>query len=219
MFENQSGKGEKSSMADYRLNITFKESDLDLIYETNEKVVLVKHTEGNADSQVAWVTFDPLMYNTVDWTNDFAVYASTSDIQNGARINMMSDKMASPKVLYNFYNGYFQNPAIADTMKSNTYAISNNYSKKSALTFGLAQQVVVNNEAFPNKPINAILVPFGQSAQMTPIEKIDVYLMCDIETSTVVSKIMSPVLTVIYGEEDYSNSIEYNSSTGKFFLK
>lgn len=206
-------------MASYRLNITFKEKDMDLIYETGEKVVLVKHTEGNADSQVAWVTFDPLMYNTIDWQNNFAVYASTSDLQNGAKISMMSDKMASPKILYNFDNGYFKNPAPTETLGVNTYAISNNFNHKKALTFGLAQQIVVNDEAFPNKPINAILVPYGQSAQMTPIEKIDVYLMRDIETSTVVSKIMSPILTVIYEGEIITNTIEYNGDTGKFFLK
>lgn len=206
-------------MASYRLNITFKEKDMDLIYETGEKVVLVKHTEGNADSQVAWVTFDPLMYNTIDWQNDFAVYASTSDLQNGAKISMMSDKMASPKIMYNFNSGHFRDPAPADTLGANTYAICNNFRQKKAITFGLAQQIVVNDEAFPNKPINAILVPFGQSAQMTPIEKIDVYLICDIETSTVVSKVMSPVLTVTYGDEIVTNTIEYNGDTGKFFLK
>ena len=44
------------------------------------------------------------------------------------------------------------------------------------LTFGLAQNVVVNGEGFPNHPINAIYVPFGQAATMTPIERIDIYL-------------------------------------------
>lgn len=78
---------------------------------------------------------------------------------------------------------------------------------------------MVNDEAFPNKPINAILVPYGQSVKMTPIEKIDVYLMADIETSTVVSKIMSPVLTVTYRDEECKQTIEYNGDMGKFYLK
>lgn len=206
-------------MASYRLNISFNESDLDLIYSTGEKVVIVKHTEGNADSQVAWVTFSPLMYNTIDWTNDFAVYASTTDLQNGATINMMSNKMASTQILYNFKNGYFKDPTPDENIGANTYAIMNNYLNKKALTFGLAQSVVVNDEAFPNKPINGILVPYGQTAQMTPIEKIDIYLMCDIETSTVVSKITSPVLTITYTAEETCHSIEYNGNSGKFFLK
>ena len=45
-------------MSDYRLNIDFsKGEDLDVIYKAGEKVILVNHTEGNADSQIAWVTF------------------------------------------------------------------------------------------------------------------------------------------------------------------
>ena len=207
-------------MSKYRLNIDFsKGEDLDLVYKAMEKVVLVKHTEGSTDSQVAWVTFSPLMRNTVDWETDFAVYASTSEVQNGAQINMMSDMAASTMVMYNFEDGYFKNPEPSDIIGANTYAICNNYEQKQALTFGLAQGVNVNNEAFPNKPINAILVPFGQSAQMTPIERIDVYLMCNIDTSTVVSKIYSPVLTVTYKDDEFEHSIEYNANTGKFFLK
>ena len=207
-------------MAKYRLNIVFgKGTDLDLIYKAEEKVILVKHTEGSADSQVAWVTFSPLMYNTIDWETDYAVYASTSEIQNGAQISMMSDMDASPMVMYNFNDGYFKKAGPCSTIGANTYAINNIYEKKQALTFGLAQGVSINNEAFHNKPINAILVPFGQSAQMTPIEKIDVYLMCNIQTSTVVSKIYSPVLTVTYKDEEFEHSIEYDTNTGKFFLK
>ena len=207
-------------MSYYRLNIDFnKEEDLDLIYKTMEKVILVKHTEGNADSQVTWVTFSPLMRNTVEWETDYAVYASTSEVQNGAQLNMMSDMNASPMVMYNFSDGHFNKPEPSAMIGVNTYAINNNYEQKQVLTFGLAQGISINNEAFPNKPINAIPVPFGQSAQMTPIERIDVYLMCNIDTSTVVSKIYSPVLTVTYKDDEFEHSIEYNANTGKFFLK
>ena len=207
-------------MSKYRLNIDFsKGEDLDLIYKAMEKVILVKHTEGNTDSQVAWVTFSPLMRNTIDWETDYAVYASTSEVQNGAQINMLSDMMASPTVMYNFEDGYFKKPESSGVIGPNTYAVNNNYKEKQVLTFGLAQGVSVNNEAFPNKPINAILVPFGQSAQMSPMEKIDVYLMRNIQTSTVVSKIYSPVLTVTYKGDEFEHSIEYNANTGKFFLK
>ena len=203
-------------MSNYRLNIDFsKGEDLDVIYKAGEKVILVKHTEGNADSQIAWVTFSPMKHNTVSWETDYAVYASTSEIQNGAQINMMSDTKATPKVMYNFEDGYFKNPVSSSMIGDNTYAINNNYKEQQLLTFGLAQGVSVNHKAFPNKPINAILVPFGQSAQMRPIEKIDVYLMRNIETSTVVSKIFTPVFTVTYDDET-ERTIEFNAQTGFF---
>ena len=121
--------------------------------------------------------------------------------------------------MYNFEDGYFKNPKPSNIIGANIYAISNSYEQKQALTFGLAQGVNVINEAFPNKPINAMPVPSGQSAQITPVEKIDVYLMCNIDTSTVVSKIYSPVLIVTYNDDESENSIEYNANIGKFFLK
>ena len=74
------------------LHIDFnKGGDLDRIYTDTEKVILVKNAEGSADSQVAWVTFSPLMRNTVDWETDYAVYASTSEDQNDAQNNTRHD--------------------------------------------------------------------------------------------------------------------------------
>ncbi|MDR2888246.1 MAG: hypothetical protein LBV33_00170 [Lachnospiraceae bacterium] len=204
-------------MSSYRLNIKFNEKDLKTIYMANEKVVVIKHTAGAESSQVVWVSFRPFMFNTIDWENNFAVYSSSSEIQGGAVINKLSDKEAATKIRYDFEDGYFRNAVPANDLGNNTYAIRNQMTGYDALTFGLAQSVVVNGIAFANHPINAVSVPFGQSADMTPIEKIDIYLRGDINDGTIVSHVMSVSLPVEYEGMDTEHTVAYDGLIGKFY--
>ncbi|MGN0432465.1 MAG: hypothetical protein ACI4EQ_08945 [Lachnospiraceae bacterium] len=201
-------------MPKYRLNIKFTDKDLQTIYKANEKVVLVKHTAGNGDSQVAWVCFSPFMNNTIDWENQFAVYASNTEIQQGAEISKLSDLAATTKVVYEFEQAIFQKPALAAGLGDNTYAVKNKMSDYDGLTFGLAQDVQVNGVGIANNPINAVFVPYGQAISMTPIERIDVYLKNDINDGTVISHVTTIPLSVSYEENEVEHTIAYNSATG-----
>jgi len=57
---------------------------LQILYRAKEKIVIVRHTAESTDTQVAWVTFEPFMNNTIEWETQFALYASNTEIQNGA---------------------------------------------------------------------------------------------------------------------------------------
>lgn len=201
-------------MSKYRLNIKINDQDLKTIYKANEQIVIVKHTAGNADSQVAWVSFKPFMNNTVDWENNFAVYASNTEVQHGAVINKLSDLAATTKVMYNFEQGVFQKPEIVPALGKNTYAVKNDMADYDGLTFGLAQDVQVNGIGMAKNPINAVFVPYEQSISMTPIEKVDIYLKSDINDGTVISHVSSVPLTVEYEENETEHTIAYNKETG-----
>ncbi|MCD7726157.1 MAG: hypothetical protein LUI12_11525 [Clostridiales bacterium] len=204
-------------MPNYELNINITETDLQTIYAADEKIIIVKHTEGSAGKDVAWISFRPFMHNTIQWTTEFAIYASNTEVQGGATINKLSDRKASTKIIYDFNEGYFAGAEPCSELAANTYAVKNSMKGYPALTFGLAQDVSVNGRAFANNPINAISIPFGQSASMTPIEKVDVYLRNDINDGTVISHIMSVALPVEYSESEVSHSIAYDGTVGKFY--
>ncbi len=204
-------------MPNYELNIDFDETDLGTIWLANEKVIIVKHTSSPCGNKVAWISFKPFMHNTIQWETSFAVYASNTEIQGGATINKLSDKNASTKILYDFADGYFGSAVPCSELGANTYAVKNSMADFPVLTFGLAQDVSVNGKAFVNNPINAISIPYGQSASMTPIEKVDVYLRNDINDGTVISHIMSTSLLVEYTEAETSHTIAYDGKVSGFY--
>lgn len=203
-------------MPNYKLNIKLSEEDLKTIYKAEEKIVLVKHTAGNNDSQVAWVTFSPFMNNTVEWENQFAVYSSNTEVQQGAKISKLSDLAATTKVMYSFEQAIFQKPEMVSTVGDNTYAVKNMMDEYDGLTFGLAQDVQVNGQGIVKSPINAVFLPYQQSITMTPIETIDIYLKRDIDDGTVISHVTSVPLTIEYGEGEVEHTVAYSKSAGFF---
>jgi hypothetical protein len=80
----------------------------------------------------------------------------------------------------------------------------------------LAQTVSVNGTAYQEHPINAIIVPRGNSAIMTPVEKIDVFLAANVNSSTVLSRISSKLTTLTYKEGIIEFTLDYDSMIGKF---
>ena len=203
----------------YNLNIELSEEVLDVIAKAHQKIVLVKHTAGDNDAPVSWVCFKPWMKNTIEWQNNFAIYASNTEVSHGATIKKLSDKLAATGVCYPFDKGYFNKPTKGENLSKNSYFVRNQNDDTDGVTMGLAQDVVVNGEAFEKNPINAVFVPRGQFATMTPIEQIDVYLKNDIVDSTVISHIQSKPLSVVYAEGEGNHTLGYNENTGEFYLK
>ncbi|MFA9381160.1 MAG: hypothetical protein ACERKO_08875 [Acetanaerobacterium sp.] len=203
-------------MPKYRLNINFSGNDLDTIYTCDQRVVIVKHTE-ERKSSVAWVSFKPFAHNTVDWETLFALYASSGAVQSGAQITKLSDCVGQCQLNTIFSSGYFSSTAPDDTIGPNSYEITNSSPDDAFLTFGLAQSVSVNGTAYNNSPINAILVPRGQFAVMTPIEKIDVFLESDINNATVLSRISSKSILLSYSGDVVDQSLNYDAVNGTFY--
>lgn len=203
-------------MPNYCLHVRFNENDLRTIQQANQKVVIAKHTAGNAEFQVAWISFRPFMENTIEWSNDFAMYASTTEIENGATINMLSYKEVETKVQYQFKDGIFQNATPQADLDDKTYSISNQMNDYARLTFGLAQSVIVNGEAFVNLPINAFYLHYGQNVKITPTEKISVYLKADVGEGTIINLITSIAMPIEYTESEIDLTIMYDGSKCEF---
>jgi hypothetical protein len=203
-------------MSKYRLNINFDRADLATIYEANQQVVIVKHTT-ERKSAVAWVSFKPFEHNTVDWGTTFALYASSGEVQGGAPISKLSECVGQRQIDTIFNNGYFNATRADATIGTGSYEVTNEDKDDAKLTFGLAQDVSVNGRMFANHPINAVIVPRGHSAVMTPVEAIDVFLEAEIDNSTVLSRIDSKSLSLSYKGNTTELSVKYDSVNGVFY--
>jgi hypothetical protein len=203
-------------MSQYRLNVHFTGDDLDTIYACKQRVIIVKHTL-EQQSKVAWVSFKPFAINTIDWENQFSIYASSSEIQGGAKITKLSTCEGQCQLNTIFDRGYFSSTKPDDSISPNSYKITNGDRDEKMLLFGLAQNVSVNGTAYVDNPINAILVPRKQFAVMTPVERIDVFLEANIDSSTVLSRIDSQSVALAYGEGTTELSLNYDAVNGVLY--
>ncbi|MGB0523078.1 MAG: hypothetical protein ACPGJS_08965 [Flammeovirgaceae bacterium] len=202
-------------MPKYQLNIDFESSDLKTIAQAGEQVILMKQTDGG--TPVAWVSIDPFNNNTVEWEENYALYASMTEVQNGATIHKLSDTEAKPMVVYPFTSYGAMGTAKADSsLTQGQYAVVNNYEKTDILTFGLAQGVQVNGTGYAYKPLNAQPVPKRQGATFIPLTEVVVFLDAKLEDGMVITEVRSRATTLTFGGNITDITVKYDSNSGLF---
>lgn len=205
-------------MSLYRLNIEFTEDGLDVIYKAHQRLTLTKAVEGSAGKSVIWVATLPFKSNAIEWTDDYMLYSSVDEVQNGASISKLSDTMANDNVVYDFANTTFQNAKPADCVGINEYAVSNTMHQYDNLTFGLAQEVKVNGMVKQGNPINALTLPYNHTAVMKPIEKVRVFLANSVDDGIVMSKLFSNAIEVEFRDDETEKTITYDCEKGMFVV-
>ncbi len=204
-------------MPSYTLNTAFSQEDLKTIYATGSNVVIAKPT--GVGPKVAWVVYKPLIDNAVDWDEEYAIYASNTDVINGAVIKQMS-ATAFPAAMEKSYtmqaDGYFSGPN--DGGSANSYTALNEYNNtpKSYLTMGLCQPATVNGNKTNNNVLSAAGVMYQSTAVMTPYTTVYIWLQSQVVSNTVVTTVTSPMTKVVFGGGVDTANLQYNAQTGKF---
>jgi hypothetical protein len=203
-------------MSQYQLNISFTQADLDTLHEAGELVTIVKQTTSGGSATVAWVTFDPFTSNTVTWEDTYTLYASNTEIEGNATIQMMSQAPAAEMQSLIFASGSFQGAQQGVTLPADTYGVLNNETDVPALTFGLAQEATVSGNAVPSSPINAQWVPSHQNAAFEPLDVIQVFMQAQTSNGMVLSDVTSQAITLTFSGDAPSQAIAYSAALGGF---
>lgn len=203
-------------MSSYRLNINFTEEALKVIYAAHQKLALTKAVAGNMGKAVVWVSTLPFARNTIEWKENYMLYSSMEEVQNGANIKKLSDTSAIDNVVYDFSSAIFQNAKSSDCVSANEYAVHNAMDQYGSLTFGLAQEVKVNGQTKEGNPINALTLPYNHTAVMSPVEKVKIFLANSVDDGIVLSKQFSNAIEVEFRGNEIEKTITYDCEKGMF---
>jgi len=204
-------------MTTYTLNISFDKPGLDSIHAAQEKVTITKATGSTVNSnQVVWVCFKPALVNTITWQENYGLYSSLTQVQNGATISIESTVISAEigDLRYPFNASNYFDPPITDTSAPAAYSLVNN--SGSTFTFGLLQQVTVNG-ATTSQIINAAVVPNNQRADFSPQVTLSVGVSGSLNNGVVVTNVSNIPYTAQYSTAATSHSIAYQS-LNSFFI-
>lgn len=203
-------------MPDYTLNIAFSKEDLKIIYVTGSNVIVAKPTMGGK-ADVAWQVFKPMQANTLNWEEEYGVYASTSSIKDGAELTQLSN-VPVPAAINKLYtlesNSTFSGPSSGGS--ANAFSVLNKYDVKEYMTVGLYQNAKVNGTEILNNAISAAGVMLNFTATMTPFTTVYVWLQSHVKSNCVVTTVTSPQTKIIFGGGINNVSVKYDASTGHF---
>lgn len=209
-------------MAEFALNLEIDPQSLPFIRAAQERIILAKPVGGDSPN-VVWQSFDPFGTNTVTWTEEFGLYASDTQLVNGAAIRKISEQLlAEEERYYTFTPGaVFEGPYADPRVGVGQYAAQNSMPVSSypQLTFGLTQAAKVNNTPVPGRPLNAANVLPNRLVIFSPITRVYVWLESNLASSTVITQILSNVAIVTYSGGITTRDLVYDPNTGMFMPK
>ena len=207
---------------DFSLTLDIAPADLEVINSANQKIALAKPV-GGSKVEVIWLAFDAFESNTVEWSEDYWIYASTvSTATPGALITKLSEVQPGPAVAgstYTYSNGAtfgapMKNPEVG---KDSFSAVNDmDYSKYPSLTFGLSQSAQINQKLQDRKPISASSVLATQSIQITPYTEVYVWLEGHFESSTIVTDVTGKQASAKFGGGINAITMAYDAKSGIF---
>lgn len=209
-------------MAEFVLNIEIDSQSLPLIRAAQERIILAKPVSDGSPN-VVWQSFDPFGTNTVTWTEQFGLYASDTQVINGAAIRKMSEQLLAEQARYYTFTpgATFEGPFVDPRVGQGQYAAQNAMPNSAypQLTFGLTQSATINTQPAPGRPLNAVTVLPNRLVNFTPITRVYVWLESNLASSTVITKILSNVAIVTYTGPITKRDLVYDPETGGFVPK
>ncbi len=207
---------------DFTLTLNVAPGDLDIINGAQQKIALAKPV-GNAKADVIWLAFDAFESNTIQWSEEYWLYASTASVtKSGTKITKLSEVQPGPALSGSVYpfsdNATFGTAVKNPDVPTDTFSAVNNmsYGKYPALTFGLSQTAQVNQEIQNRKPISASSVLATQSIQITPYTDIYIWLEGHFQSSTIVTDITGNKAVAKFGGGINEITMTYDGKSGVF---
>jgi hypothetical protein len=201
----------------YELDIAFTNDQLQAIYITGTNVIVAKPS-GGGQPNVAWQVFRPLQANTLNWDEKYGIYASTAQMQNGAKLTQLSSTgiPAAQEKLYTLQpSGVIAGPNSGGT--ANAFSLLNQYQTSTGyMTIGLYQDATVNGTQIAGNAVSAAPVLYQSTAAMTPYTTVYIWLASQVISNSVVTLVTSPMTELTFGGGVNTVSVAYDSSSGTF---
>lgn len=197
-------------MTTFDLTLLIDSAGLQKIRAANHHVVLARQI-GMGKANVAWLAFDPIMKNSVSWSDSYGLYASQSPIQPGVRIVMLSSiPQAELGLAYSYANGLF-----SPTGSASPGMVTVQNSSHGNLTMGLTQSAVANGEPANLFPVNAAPAYPNQNVSFTPSDTTYVWIGAEIP-DLLIDGPPTTATPVTFGSSVTNITLNYDVTTGRF---
>ncbi len=182
------------------------------------KTVTTAMVSGNLAT--SWISFLPAQNISVTWEEEYYIYASQTQLSDGAKITMESNTNApvSAGQVYKYGSaGTFTNTPAPTNGAFETLNQRHYTGKQDAWTMGLAQAATVNGGKISMAPLNGVIVPYHLSGSFTPIETVSMWLSQYDDNGVVISQVGGGALTVQMTSQSPQASIGFNDAENSFF--
>lgn len=202
-------------MSQFNLKVAFTQEQLEIMYAAGINVIIGKLSDGGPPN-VAWQVFKPLKENTLSWIEEYGIYASTTNIYNGAIINPLSSTPSGAMIGKQYV---LENSGIISGPHGggypNAFLLLNQLGSMPYMTAGLYQNASINGSERTGNVVSAIPLLSYSMAAMTPSTTLYIWLQSNVVSNSI-TKATSLMTELKFGSTVNEISIKYDSATGKF---
>jgi hypothetical protein len=206
-------------MPSYTLTVNFTSQQLQDLNVTGSRVSIGKQVEGRSPN-VIWQNFVTLQVNQVNWVEEYGIYVSNTEVQQGATITQLSSTPigAATGQLYTLESSeVISGPTTGGV--TNAFALLNEYSNKDYMTVGLYQDATVNGFAIAGNAVSAAPTLLASTAVMTPSTTLYIWLESDVTSNSIATTVTSPMTELAFGGAISQMSVSYDTQTGMFIIQ
>lgn len=204
---------------DFNVKFLIDNKDLEIVRAAGQRVTLAKPVDGSSPN-VVWLSIDPFGSTDVQWTEEYGVYASNTQIAEGAQITKLSETgvPALDGAYYTFTSGAVFNGPFPGKVPSGSFGAQNDMPSSSypVLTFGLTQDALVNQKVAQRKPLSATPVLATQFAKMTPYTIVYAWLQSQFASETIITQITGKSTKIKLGGGVNEMTLKYDAMLGVF---
>ncbi len=205
---------------DFSVKFLIEPKDLEYIKAAQQRITLAKPVNSDTPS-VIWLSIDPFQSTDVQWTEQYGIYASTTQIAEGANITKLSETPfpAQDGAYYTLsaattFNGPFPGGGVARGSFGADNGVPN--SAYPVLTFGLTQNAMINQRPAERKPLSATPVLATQFVNMTPYTIVYAWLQSQFTSETIITRITGKRAKITLGGSVNSVTLKYSPELGMF---
>lgn len=200
----------------YTIQITFTAEQLQAIYATGNKLIFAKASANGGSPDVVWQSIRPMQNNTIQWLEEYGIYATKTEIAEGAIIERMS-QVNAPAARGKLYTltptGAMEGPSDGGFPK--LYTAENDYAEASYINLGLTQDAEVNGTTWVDSAINIAPTLRLSKAVFKPYFYLYMWLQ-DLDRQQIIMRITAPMTKIDYGILGFPQEYAYDSATGTF---
>lgn len=202
-----------------KLTVQFSEEQVKMLCDYQKQLVLTRYVQmSNASLKdnfypvLAWAVAQPKMRVSLEWEEEYMVYAAPGQMAAGTVIEIEATKAAFPQAfLYLYADGYFEETPYEG--EEGLYYIRNNTKEGGA--FGLAQLLTINGKQTAVNPINGRLMLPKEEAFFCVKEEVGLCLAVQAEERKVLT-VSANAVTQLRLEEDTQKTVIYDSGSQRF---
>ena len=204
----------------FHLSTSFTVADLERFDRGKTKIVIAKPSNDGGDPNVAWIAYNPLQQNMVNWEEEYGIYASNTSVESGGAVLLQLSATDFPANIGKTYlfgqSGSFGPPQ--DDGQENAYRAVNAYNNlpKGFMTFGLYQNALVDGSSYEKNAVSAAPVLYKSRVTMTPYTTVYLWTQSEAKSNSVVTDVMSTMTRVTFGGSTSRVSLQYDPKTGGF---